>query len=131
MTAPTPPTGPYKPVTWGKDHNFYKEVIISATTFGADTLPDGYSTVDGYDCNAFIWFPPQTIILLNKTVAGTASKIVQYSFNGNTVHGELDAADTATRCLIFNNRMVNKIWFRVKSGSSGPITIAVQSWSTA
>lgn len=113
-------TGPLKPITFGKDHNFYKEVTVTSSVFGGD---DGYSTTDGYDSNVFIWFSAATIILLNK---GTG--VIEYSFNGNTLHGELDgSASSLTKMLTFNNRMVSKIWFRVKSGGSQ--TVAVQSWA--
>lgn len=120
----THPSGPYKPVTYGRDYNFYAEKTIASSVFGADTAPDGYSAVDGYNCNAFIWFKPEAIILVNKSTA-----VVEYSFNGTTVHGELDGtAGSPTKSLTFYTRIQNKIWFRVKSG--GPGTIQIHSWAT-
>lgn len=122
-------TGPLKPITWGKDHNFFKELTISSTVFGGDTYPDGYSVTDGYDANAFIWFSTAGTILSNKEANNVTTKVIEFSFNGNTVHGELDPADTSTRSLIFYNRIITKIWFRVKSGSSGSIKVQIHSWA--
>jgi hypothetical protein len=108
--------------TFGRDWNFFQKKDISLTAFGADSI-------DGYQPDMLITFSTQGIIFTNETAPG-AGKIVEYSFNGTTVHGELDAAATSlTKQLIFNNRTVAKIWFRVKSGSTGPITISVQAWS--
>lgn len=119
-----PPSGPYKPITYGRDYNYFKELTIAATVFGADTAPDGYSATDGYNCNALIWFKPEAIILFNKSTA-----IVEYSFNGNTLHGELDGTvGSLTKMLTFYNRIQSKIWFRIKSG--GPGTIQIHSWAT-
>ena len=118
------PTGPLKPITYGRDYNYFKEVIINSTTFGGDTYPDGYSIADGYNCNAIIWFKPEGIILFNKSTA-----IIEYSFNGTTLHGELDGTSgSLTKMLTFYNRIQSKIWFRVKSG--GPGTIQIHSWAT-
>jgi hypothetical protein len=45
------------------------------------------------------------------------------------VHGELDGATTSlTNKIEMPYRVVSKIWFRVKSGSTGPIKISVQAW---
>ncbi len=117
------PAGPLKPITYGRDYNYYKEVTVTSSTFGGD---DGYTAVDGYDCNAFIWFKPEAIILYLKS---PDNAVLEYSFNGTTLHGELSAASgSLTRMLTFYNRIQSKIWFRVKSG--GPITVQVHSWAT-
>lgn len=99
----------------GKDYNFFEKVDVNTSTFGGDSI-------DGYQPDMFITFVTQTIMMLNE-----GSGIVEYSFNGNTVHGELDSSK-ASAALSFDNRIVSKIWFRIKSGSSGPITISVHAW---
>lgn len=48
--------------------------------------------------------------------------IIEYSFNGNTVHGDMESS-TPTQAMFFDNRIVQGIWFRVKSGSGGDIRI--------
>ena len=101
--------------TNGRDFNFFQKVSVTATTFGG-------SSVDGYQPDIIITFPTQGVIFLNE-----GSGIVEYSFNGNTLHGELDSTKPSVG-LAFDNRVVSKVWFRVKSGSSGPIVVSVQAW---
>jgi hypothetical protein len=104
-------------INYGRDWNFFQKVAVSATTFGG-------GSVDGYQPDLIITFPTQSVLFLNE---GTG--VVEYSFNGNTVHGELNSA-TPSIGLAFDNRVISLIWFRVQSGSTGPITVAVHAWST-
>jgi hypothetical protein len=107
---------------YGRDWNFFQKSSIASSVFGGGSV-DGYQ--DGYQPDMLITFTTQAAIFLNE---GTG--ILEYSFNGTTVHGELDGATgSLTKMLTFNNRVMAKIWFRVKSGSSGPITVSVQAWS--
>lgn len=123
---PTPSTNPFKPITYGKDYNFYKEITVSSSVFGGDTAPDGYSTTDGYDCNAFIWFPTQGVMFLNQGL--TSSQVVEVSFNGNTLHDVLDPTQPS-KAIVYDNRVISKIWFRIRSGSSGPVTVSIRAWA--
>jgi len=111
----------------GRDFNFFGKKAVSATAFGGD----GYAAGDGYTCDLFITFPTTGIIFNTEGTSATTS-IVEYSFNGNTVHGEL-VPNTATvngrATLTFYNRRVTAIWFRLKSGSSGPVTVSVEAWA--
>lgn len=100
--------------TIGKDFNFYDKISVTHTTFGIEA--------DGYQPDAFISFHAVGLLFLNE---GTGA--VEYSFNGNTVHGELDSA-LPSKGMSFDNRIVSSIWFRVKAGSSGPITVRVDAW---
>ena len=106
--------------THGKDFNFFQKVTVSAVTFGG-------GSVDGYQPDLLITFSTQGLIF---NIEGSGSNVVEYSFNGNTVHGELTQPTAGARTtLTFNNRVESLIWFRVKSGSTGPITISVEAWS--
>ena len=70
-----------------------------------------------------ITFPTQGIMFLNE-----GAGVIEVSFNGNTVHTELNSADSS-KGLIFDNRVVSMMWFRVKSG--GPtISVRVEAWGT-
>lgn len=122
----TPSSKPLKPITYGKDFNFYKEVSVSSAVFGGDTAPDGYSATDGYDCNAIITFSTQGVMFLNQ--GSTSAQVVEVSFNGNTVHDVLDPSQPS-KGITYDNRVVSKIWFRVKSGSTGPITVSIRAWA--
>jgi hypothetical protein len=98
--------------TQGKDFNFYNRTSVSSATF-SDT-PDLIITFANYG-----------LIFTNETSA----QIIEVSFNGNTVHCELDGTATSTtRILKFLSRQVSMIWFRVKSGSAGPATITTTAW---
>lgn len=107
----------------GRDFNFYKRVSVSNTTFGV--------VADGYQPDIIITFPTVAGGVIFTTLE-TGSDIVEYSFNGNTVHGELiPGATSDRRNLVFYHRNVSMVWFRVKSGSSGPIDIVVEAWAGA
>jgi len=103
--------------TKGRSFNFFEKIAVSATTFGG-------GSADGYQPDLLITFPTQGAIFLNE---GTGT--VEYSFNGNAVHGELDSTK-ASAGLSFDNRVISFIWFRVKAGSSGPINVSVHAWGT-
>lgn len=101
--------------TIGRDFNFFEKLDVNWSTFGANS-------VDGYQPDMIITFTTTGITFINE---GTG--VVEYSFNGNTIHGELNSAGLSNK-MTFDNRVVSKIWFRVKTGSSGPITISVTAW---
>jgi len=50
---------------------------------------------------------------------------IQYSFNGNTVHGDMTAGG-ATEAIFFDNRPVTGIWFRISTGAGG--NVRVEGW---
>jgi|LakMenEpi03Aug12_release.lakeMendotaPanAssembly.Ray.scaffolds.fasta_scaffold2700310_1 hypothetical protein len=101
--------GPLDKVTSGRDFNFFAKPSVTSNTFQNQA-------------DLIITFPTQTISFL---LIGTGT--VEYSFNGNTVHGDMDST-LSTRGLVFDNRLVSKIWFRLTSG--GPVTIRVEAWGT-
>lgn len=112
-------------ISYGRDFNFFQKYSVTATTFGGDT-------VDGYQPSMIITFPTYGVIFTNLALDGytdgyTGNSIVEYSFNGQTVHGELGSNDNNIS-LTFENRVISLIWFRIQSGSSGPIPISVQAW---
>jgi hypothetical protein len=106
----------------GKDFNHYSSTSVTWNQFGNI---DGYTVDDGYGPDIIIQFSTQTVIFTNET----SGQIVQYSFDGVHIHGELDGTSTSTtRIMKFDNRPISLIWFRLKSGSSGPATITVTAW---
>lgn len=96
-------------ITYGFDHNFFQKVSVTATSFNSNA-------------DLFIPFVTQGVMLLN-----LGSGVVEISLNGQTVHMELNSAN-ASAGLTFDNRVVSKMWFRVQSGSSGPIVVSVNAW---
>lgn len=127
MTNNFPGTGS---VTLGYDRNFFQKISVTATGFGSNNAGSPY--VPGPQPDMIIPFNTQSVILTNLSLAsGTyaSGSVVEYSFNGQTVHGELGSS-SANISLTFENRIVAKIWFRLQTGSSGPVSISVQAWST-
>lgn len=103
---------PKAAITYGRDFNFFQKLSVTVT--GA------FNT----DCDMVITFPTQAIMMLN-----LGAGVVEYSFNGNTVHGELNSSNPSAG-MAFDNRVVSKIWFRVQTGSTAPIEVSVQAWAT-
>jgi hypothetical protein len=52
---------------------------------------------------------------------------VEYSFNGNTVHGDLKAG-MPSEAIFFDNRVVNGIWFRALTPDAIGAVIRVEGW---
>src|SRR5260221_1689692 len=102
--------------TQGRDYNFYEVLDVNWTTYG------GNST-NGVQPDMIITFSTRGVLFLNE---GTG--VIEYSFNGNTTHGELDST-LSSKGIIFDNRVVSLIWFRVKTGSTGPIKVRVDAWA--
>lgn len=100
----------------GKSYDFFQKFTVTSSTFGGDSI-------DGYQPDTVITFSTQGVMFLNESTTG----IVEYSFNGKDVHGELDPT-TVTKAITFDNRVISTIWLRVKSGSSGPIIISIHAW---
>lgn len=94
----------------GRSFNFFKKKLIAQSTFGV--------VADGYYPDMIITFPTKSFLFVNE---GTG--VIEYSFNGFDVHGEL----SASAFFMFDNRTVNKIWFRLKSGSAS--TVRVDAWA--
>ena len=111
----------------GYDYSFFQKFTVTASAFGNDT-------VDGYQPSVIIniGVPTYALILTNLTAAGTGNtlvtgKVVEYSFNGNTVHGELGSC-FQNISLTFDNRVASTIWFRTQSGSTSSSIVTVQAW---
>lgn len=102
----------------GYDFNFFEKKEITTSTFGGDS-------VGGKQPDMIITFPTQNVTFLIEESSG----VIEYSFNGNTVHGELDATQLS-KSLTFEDRVISMMWFRVKQGSTGPLTLRVEAWGT-
>lgn len=101
----------------GASHNYFKKISVTNTGFG--------SVSDGYKPDVFIPFSTATISFLNEGT--TTSHVIEYSFDGFNVHGEINPT-LPNRYSVFQNRVASKIWFRIKTGSSGPVSVAVEAW---
>jgi hypothetical protein len=87
----------------GKDFNFYQRVTATAGTFPVVGNPDVQIAFRG----------PRRMMFVCRS--GTD---VEYSFNGNTVHGTI----SANQIFNFDVRSEDKIWFR------GTGVVDVHAW---
>jgi hypothetical protein len=102
---------PKGPITYGRDFNFFANVTPTISI----------STAFNFDADVVILFPSYTVTFMIDSGGGA----VQYSFNGNSVHGDLGggvSGVTGVTSLVFQNRQISKIWFR----GAGPIR--VEAW---
>jgi len=115
-------------LTFGKAHNFFAKVSVSWSTFGG-------GATDGNQPDLIINLPEPTssVIFNNVSIVGASPgatpsvQVIEYSFDGNTVHGELGSNSQNIR-QVFQDRVISTIWFRVQSGSTGPLTVSVEAW---
>ena len=89
--------------------NYFKRVTVTTSNFA--------------DCECSWDFTSQGISLLNEASAGT---IIEYSFNGSDLCGDLDPSE-ATAGMIFDNRGQCRVFFRLKSGTSA--SVRVEAWA--
>ena len=87
-------------------YNYFSVVSVVSATF-----PDDPQAVFGFISDGFAF--------LNR-----GASVIEYSFDGTTVHGDLNPADT-TKGLSFGGRVEDKVWFRVPAGAS---TVRVEAW---
>lgn len=97
---------PKAAITWGKDFNFYRKLTVANSNFNTDA-------------DVWITFPTYTV---NFSLESTG--VVQYSFNGTDIHGEMDSTKSS-KDLSFQNRPVCKIWFKLISGTG---TVRIEAW---
>lgn len=96
-------------------------------TLGVDFNKFARVSVDGYSFN-----PTANVVFnfrhsnLSFSLIWEGTGIIEYSFNGNTVHGDMESG-SLTESLFFNNRNVMGIWFRIKEGPGGPVR--VEGWA--
>jgi len=95
---------PLGPQDKGKDFNFYQEVTVAAVAAFTEE-PDFFMAMRG----------PRRMIFV------CPSGDVEYSFNGNTVHGHMVSGEPSEK-LDFDVRMEDKIWLR------GTGVLQVHAW---
>lgn len=96
-------------ITNGKDSNFFQKLTVTSTTFLTNS--DITLNIRGQQC----------ISIINE-----GSVKVEYSFNGNILHGDLTPS-SASSGFIWDNRVVSAIWFRVPNG--GNAVVRVEAWA--
>jgi hypothetical protein len=102
------PTPGLQPINYGKDYNFFKKIIVSNSSFN-------------FDADTHIPFPIEHLSFVNE---GTG--IIEVSFNGLTVHSELNP-NSGTANVTIHNQGISKIWLRLKSGGISTVRIQTNS----
>ena len=94
-----------------KDSNFFGKYAITSTAF---------STASNASWN----FMSVGIALMVES--DDSSNVVQYSFDGSTVHGDMTPL-MPSEAIIFDNRVNSKIWFR-RATAGTAVTVRVEAW---
>lgn len=89
--------------------NYFKKVTITNTAF--TTSPD-----------ANFGFNASGLSLLNR-----GSIVVEYSFDGENVHGDLNPSDPSVG-VTFDQRAENKVWLRL--AIAGSAEVRIEAWGT-
>ena len=97
------------PVNRRKDTNFFEKFDVSSTSF--DVLASWN----------FI-----SVGLAVMVESNDSSDIVQYSFDGETVHGDMRPT-FPSEAIIFDNRAQSKIWFR-RATPGVAVIVRVEAW---
>ena len=102
---------PKATISYGRDHNFFANVTPTVA------VGSPFNT----DADVVITFSTTAVTF---TIASGTTP-VQYSFNGNTIHGDMGGPSggiTGITTLTFQNRVISKIWFK------GAVPIRVEAW---
>lgn len=94
-------------INQGKDFNFFQRIQVTNTTFSSDA--DVLINIKGQ----------QHFSMINEGM-------VEYSFNGNVLHGDM-VPGTPSVALTFDDRRVSKVWFRSPGGGSNEIRF--EAWA--
>lgn len=101
-----------KSITQGADFNYFVKVTVSNANF----LTSGPDAAFQFRGRASFTF------------SNEGSGVVEYSFNGTTLHGDMTPG-TPSAALSFDNRAQTFVWFRLKSGASS--VVRVEAWASA
>lgn len=96
--------------------------IVAGKDFNQFTKPTITNSSFPVDADVFFNFRG----LVSFSLVNEGSGVIDYSFNGTTVHGDLTPG-TPTAAIFFDNRRVPCIWFRLKSGAAS--VVRVEAWA--
>lgn len=100
---------PLAPKTLGKDFNYFSLITVSSTSFTSESQV------------TFGFRGQRSFSLVNY-----GSVTVHYSFNGNTVHGDLRPG-TPTAAIAFDERYISGIW--LKLATVGSAEVRIEAWA--
>jgi hypothetical protein len=98
-------------LTRRKDSNFFHKLHVSTTSFDTPQM-----------CQ---WnFISIGIALMVES--NDRDDVIQYSFDGKTVHGDLTPL-LPSEGIVFDNRFQSKVWFR-RATPGDPVLVRVEAW---
>jgi hypothetical protein len=89
-------------------YNYFEVLAVAPATFPADP-----QIIFGFLSDGF-------------TFLNRGATVVEYSFDGVTLHGDLNPADSS-KSVIFNGRTEDRVWFRAPAGAG---TVRVEIWGS-
>ena len=91
-------------------YNFFTKINVTSTSFASHLVSWNFNSI-GFS-------------FLNE--ADARAVVVEYSFDGTTVHGDLTPL-LPSEGIVFDNRMVSKVWFRLVTAGT-PALVRVEAW---
>lgn len=98
-------------ITRRKSKNFFAKVEVSSTSFNnAQRVKWDFNSIG--------------LALLVES--NDSTDVVQYSFDGKDVHGDMTPL-LPSEGIIFDNRFENNVWFR-RASPGDPVTVRIEAW---
>lgn len=97
-------------INYGKDPNFFKQITVNELAF--PSTPQVVINVSGVNHLSIV------------NLGTTAGQTVEYSFNGNVLHGNC-IPGTPRAGIVFDDRRVSYIWFRTTADASD---VTIEAW---
>lgn len=92
-----------------KDNNFFTTLTVST---------DSFDVLAQWNFNS--------VGLALAVYSNDPTDIIEYSFDGKSVHGDMRPT-FPSEAIIFDNRYVNKVWFRRRTAGTA-VEVRVESW---
>lgn len=93
-----------------KLNNFFDKLAVSSTSFSDHQVKWSFTSVG----------------IAVMVESNTLTDVVQYSFDGETVHGDMTPT-LPSEAIIFDNRHHSKIWFR-RATPGDPVVTRIEAW---
>lgn len=93
-----------------KDNNFFDKLEVTSTSFSDHHVRWNFTSIG--------------IALMVED--DDSANIIQYSFDGTTVHGDMRPR-FPSEAIIFDNRMHNRVWFRRTTPGSA-VLVRIEAW---
>lgn len=94
-----------------KDVNFFTKLYVSNTEF-SDSVKASWKFI--------------SIGIALMVESNDPSDVVQYSFDGINVHGDMTPT-FPSEAIIFDNRFHSAVWFKRES-SGAPVAVRIEAW---